>query len=137
MEFAQRLREAGLRATKPRQLVLTAFAELAGHHSVDEVVAWLRERGHPLPRGSVYVIVGDLTSSGLLQMADAGPGAALYELYRHDHSHFVCDSCGAIYDVPTETVELPALTFATHVSRVQVVIRGLCQSCPVKEQDPV
>lgn len=129
MDFANRLREAGLRATRPRQLVLTAFAELAGHHSVDEVVAWLRQHGHPLPRGSVYVIVGDLTSGGLLQMADAGPGAALYELYSHDHSHFVCDSCGAIYDVPTEDFELPPLEFVTRVTRVQVVIRGLCQSC--------
>lgn len=129
MDCAQRLREAGLKATRPRQMVLSAFAELAGHHSVDEVVAWLRARGQPLPRGSVYGIVEDLTKKGLLQLADAGPGAALYELYRHDHSHFVCESCGAIFDVPTETMELPQLDFATRVSRIQVVIRGICQTC--------
>lgn len=134
MDFAQRLREAGLKATRPRQLVLTAFAELAGHHSVDEVVLWLREQGQPLPRSSVYVVVGDLTNRGLLQLADAGPGAALYELFHHDHSHFVCESCRAIFDVPTETVELPKLEFANSVSRVQVVIRGICQSC---RKDPI
>lgn len=129
MECAQRLREAGLKATRPRQLVLSAFAELAGHHSVDEVVAWLRAQGQPLPRGSVYVIVNDLTRKGLLQLADAGPGAAKYELYRHDHSHFVCDGCGSIFDVPTEAMALPVLEFATRISRVQVVIRGMCQTC--------
>lgn len=129
MDCVQRLREAGLKATRPRQLVLSAFAQLTGHHSVDEVVVWLRQQGHPLPRGSVYGVVDDLTAKGLLQLADAGPGAALYELYCHDHNHFVCECCGAIFDVPTEAVELPRLDFAAQVSRVQLVIRGICQDC--------
>lgn len=131
MDCAQRLREAGLKATRPRQLVLSAFAALAGHHTVDDVVEWLRAQGSPLPRGSVYGIVGDLTARGLLQLADAGPGAALYELYRHDHSHFVCEACGAIFDVPTEAVAIPHLGFAKEVSRVQLVIRGICQTCRI------
>jgi len=131
MDCVQRLREAGLKATRPRQWVLSAFAELSGHHTVDEVVAWLREKGKPLPRGSVYGIVQDLTGKGLLQLADAGPGAALYELYRHDHSHFVCDTCGSIFDVPIDAVELPQLQFASRVSRVQLVIRGICQLCRI------
>lgn len=131
MDNAQKLRDAGLKATRPRQLVLEAFSQLAGHHSVDEVVAWLRERGEPLQRGSVYGVVEALTSKGLLQLADAGPGAALYELFQHDHSHFVCESCHAIFDVPLEAVELPRLDFADSVTRVQLVIRGTCHNCKV------
>lgn len=129
MNTAQKLREVGLKATRPRQLVLEAFARLQGHHTVDEVVAWLRERGEPLQRGSVYGVVQALTSKGLLQLADAGPGAALYELFHHEHSHFVCEKCQAIFDVPLETLELPHLEFANSVTRVQLVIRGVCQSC--------
>ena len=129
MNTPQRLRDAGLKATRPRQLVLEAFAEMSGHHSVDDVVHWLRERGEPLPRGSVYGIVDALTNKGLLQLADAGPGAALYEIYQHDHSHFVCERCQAIFDVPLEALTLPPLEFADSVSRVQLVIRGICQDC--------
>jgi len=129
VDTAQRLRDVGLKATRPRQLVLEAFAQLQGHHSVDEVVAWLRERGEPLQRGSVYGVVEALTSKGLLQLADARPGAALYELYQHDHSHFVCEKCHAIFDVPLEALELPNLAFADSVTRVQLVIRGVCQNC--------
>ena len=125
------MRDVGLKATRPRQLVLEAFAELQGHHSVDEVVAWLRERGEPLQRGSVYGVVEALTNKGLLQLADAGPGAALYELYDHDHSHFVCEKCRVIFDVRLEALELPVLDFAQRVTRVQLVIRGVCQSCKV------
>ena len=129
MDTAQRLRDVGLKATRPRQLVLEAFAQLQGHHSVDEVVAWLRDRGEPLQRGSVYGVVEALTTKGLLQLADAGPGAALYEIYHHDHSHFVCEKCRAIFDVRLEALDLPKLEFADRVTRVQLVIRGVCRNC--------
>lgn len=129
MDTAQRLREAGLKATRPRQLVLEVFSRWEGHHSVDHVVDHLREQGDPLPRGSVYGIVEDLVQSGLVQLAHAGPGAALYELFRHEHSHFVCQRCQAIFDVPTEAVSLPPMDFAASVSSVQLLIQGICHDC--------
>lgn len=129
-DSAARLRTAGLKVTRPRQRVLEAFGELNGHHSVDEVVSWLRNRGEPLPRGSVYAIVDDLADHGILQVVDAAAGATLYEIYRHDHGHFVCNQCGAILDIPApEKLHLPGLEALGSVRQVQVVVRGICMSC--------
>lgn len=127
---ATRLRTAGLKATRPRQRVLEAFEHLGGHHSVDEVVGWLKDSGEPLPRGSVYGIVDDLARSGLLTLVDAAAGATLYEVHRHDHSHFVCNSCGSIFDVPApSSMDLPELAGVGSVTNIQVVIRGACTAC--------
>lgn len=129
-DSATRLRIAGLKATRPRQRVLEAFEHLGGHHSVDDVVGWLRDSGEPLPRGSVYGIVDDLARCGLLTLVDAAAGATLYEVHRHDHSHFVCNSCGSIFDVPAPgAMNLPEMSQIGTVTNIQVVIRGACRAC--------
>ncbi|MHC4732656.1 MAG: transcriptional repressor [Planctomycetota bacterium] len=53
-----RLREAGLRVTRPRLLVYGVLREVGGHRSVDDLVHLLNERGHQVPRMSVYNVGG-------------------------------------------------------------------------------
>src|SRR4051794_16529529 len=107
--LAARLRDAGLRATRPRLLTYRALAELGGHRSVDEVVVELRRRGQPLPRASVYNVVEALRLVGVVMGADAGPGRALYEVATTKHHHFVCRSCAEVIDVPCVTGQTPCL----------------------------
>jgi Fe2+ or Zn2+ uptake regulation protein len=129
---SERLRQNGLKATKPRQLVLHAFERLCGHHSVDDIVEWLRQQGTPLPRGSVYGVVEALAHKGLLKVADTGPGRALYELPQDEHHHFVCQNCGKILDVRLpEGFPWPQLPGAATISQAQVVFRGICLDCPI------
>src|SRR5262249_15399092 len=74
------LRQTGLKVTRPRLLVLTLLQELGGHRSIDELIRGLKTRGTPLPRASIYNVIATLVSRGLIMLADAGPGPALYEL---------------------------------------------------------
>ena len=89
-DVRDRLREAGLRATRPRQLVYETLMEIGGHHSVDELVSLLRDRGHQVTRMSIYNVVADLQRAGLVLCADTGPGRALYEISETWHHHFGC-----------------------------------------------
>lgn len=129
-----RLREAGLRATRPRVLVLELLEHLGGHRSADEVSAALAEAGQPLPRASVYNVLHDLTEHGLAFSADAGPGRALYEIATHWHHHFVCRQCGSVTDVPCVVGEKPCLRpgdglDAAEIDEAQVIFRGRCARC--------
>lgn len=132
-ELVDHLRAAGLRATRPRLLVYGLLREVGGHHSVDDVVALLAQRGHRLPRMSVYNVVADLSDAHVLMRADAGPGAALYEAGEVWHHHFVCRSCGAIEDVPCVAGKKPCLhppeSLTAEVDEAQVIFRGLCARC--------
>lgn len=130
--LAGRLREAGLRVTGPRLSVLALLEHREGHHSVDELVARLREEGDPLPRATVYNVVADLAEAGIIMAADAGPGPALYEAGGVWHHHFVCRSCDKVVDVPCQNGDRPCLEAelpGARVEEAQVIFRGRCPSC--------
>lgn len=133
MDTRARLRAVGLRATKPRVLVYERLRDAGGHRSADDVVALLAERGHVLPRASVYNVLADLTAAGLLMCADVGPGRALYEVAERWHHHFVCRVCGTVLDVPCVRGEKPCLdapaSLPGEVEEAQVLFRGVCNRC--------
>jgi Fe2+ or Zn2+ uptake regulation protein len=134
-ELARRLQNAGLRATRPRLLILQLLKNLGGHLSADDLVAELQSQGTPLPRASVYGVVAALLSHGLLMLSDIGHGRALYEFAERRHHHLVCRTCGAIQDVLCLVGREPCLdtNHSEHVDgkvdEAQVIFRGYCSSC--------
>ena len=134
-ELAQRLRATGLKVTRPRLLVLEVLQETGPHLSADELVEALDARGTPLPRGSVYNVVGALATHGLMMVTDIGPGRALYELAERWHHHFVCRTCGLIEDVECVAGLKPCLDpdqVNGEVDEAQVIFRGICTECRAK-----
>ncbi|MEZ4650860.1 MAG: Fur family transcriptional regulator [Candidatus Eisenbacteria bacterium] len=129
----QRLREKGLRVTRQRQVVYSLLREIGGHHSADEILAILVDRGEDIHRQSVYNVVGDLQQVGLVMCADAGPGRALYEASDHWHHHFVCRVCQVVLDVPCIEGSKPCLEIpegvASVIDEAQVIFRGVCHGC--------
>jgi len=132
--IAARLREAGLRVTRPRVAVYRLLREAGGHHAADSIHAQLAKAGVALPRASVFNVLHDLEDAGLLLRADAGPGRALYEASDSWHHHFVCRGCGAIVDVPCAVGAKPCLEPELRargyaIDEAQVIFRGWCPDC--------
>lgn len=131
-DLSATIREAGLKATRPRLLVLELLRDTAGHLPAERIIAGLAERGTPLPRGSVYNVLAALSGAGLIMIADAGPGRTLYEASGDWHHHFVCAECGKVIDVPCETGEKPCLEpgeLDADLHEAQVIYRGRCADC--------
>ena len=129
----ERLRMAGLRATRSRLAVMALLEEVGGHSSADDLVgALLGARGRPLPRSTVYNVLGDLAGAGLVLTADVGPGRELFEAAASWHHHFVCTDCGAIVDVPCVRGRRPCLhpdLPGVEVDRAEVTFHGRCAAC--------
>lgn len=73
-----------------------------------------------------------MVQAGLVMLADAGPGRALYEAGTEWHHHFVCASCGRIEDVPCLTGAKPCLSpqgLDAEVEEAQIIFRGRCRRC--------
>jgi Fur family ferric uptake transcriptional regulator len=129
---AERLREAGLRATKPRLAVLAALEEVRGHKSADELVALLHERRVEIPRSSVYNVLADLAAAGLITHTELGSRGDRYEANNTWHHHLVCRNCGAVVDVPCLVDVHPCLDITVDgalLEQAEVVFRGLCAAC--------
>jgi len=120
--------------TRPRLETLVVLAESGGHRSVDDVITLLRARGEKVARMSVYNVMSDLVRAGVVMVADAGPGRALYEVAEKWHHHFVCRVCGMIVDVPCAIGNKPCLQpdfDGGSVDEAQVIFRGVCNACTV------
>lgn len=128
----ERLRQAGLRATRPRLAVYRALDSLGGHRSADEVYERVLSGGEQLSRASVYNSLAVLADAGLVLHADAGPGRALYETTTVWHHHAVCRICGEISDVACVKGSKPCLGAGDGWGRVdeaQIIFRGICSAC--------
>lgn len=118
--------------TRPRLAVLTLLRESRGHRSADDIAMGLQTLGENVTRASVYNSLSALIAHGLVMMADAGPGRALYEATDNWHHHFVCSKCGAVQDVPCARGKKPCLDASgidADVAEAQVIFRGLCRNC--------
>jgi Fe2+ or Zn2+ uptake regulation protein len=131
-EVAARLREAGLRVTRPRLAVTQALHAMGGHHTADEVHTYLVKNDVPLSRMSVYNSLVALADVGLVLRADVRRGAMVYEQADTWHHHFICRQCGQISDVSCIVGDKPCLTPLEDVGRIdeaQVLFRGTCHRC--------
>ena len=99
-----RLREIGLRATRPRLAVLTEMHEYARPLSHLELME--RLGGAAFDRATVYRILSDLTEASLLRRMDLGDKVWRYELLDRcrpiadDHAHFLCTECNQVTCLP-------------------------------------
>ena len=129
----QRLREAGLRVTRPRLAVLTVLDEAREHLPVSAVVAGARLQLAEVSTQAVYDCLHALTEAGLVRSLQPAGSPARYEICTGDNHHLVCRGCGTVVDVPCRTGSAPCLDapedhgFA--VDEAEVYYWGLCAGC--------
>lgn len=129
--LAERIREAGLRATQPRVEVLRVLHE-GGHHTASEVVDAVDKRGVDVARMSVYNVLHNLTRVGVVTAVELGPDRTIYELDHGWHHHFICRRCQRILDVPCIVGAKPCLDAeleGAEIDEAAVTFRGLCPQC--------
>jgi len=134
-----RLREAGLRVTRPRTAVLAAVHRLP-HADTDSIIGAVREELPDVSHQAVYDVLRALTLAGLVRRIQPSGSVARYEARVGDnHHHVVCRSCGAIGDVDCAVGEAPCLTASNSqgfvIDEAEVVYWGLCPECAA-DQNP-
>jgi Fur family transcriptional regulator, stress-responsive regulator len=132
-EFAERLRGADLRVTRPRIAVLEAVDE--NPHADTETIFVAVRAGLPdVSRQTVYDVLRALSDVGLVRRIQPSGSVARYESRVGDnHHHIVCRSCGVIADVDCAVGEAPCLIAADdngfQLDEAEVIYWGLCADC--------
>lgn len=132
-DYADQLRTADLRVTRPRIAVLEAVH--ANPHADTETIFGVVRIGLPeVSRQTVYDVLHALTDVGLVRRIQPSGSVARYESRVGDnHHHIVCRSCGVIADVDCAVGEAPCLTAADHngflLDEAEVIYWGLCPDC--------
>ena len=127
------LREAQLRATKPRLTVLDLL-ERHPHADADTIARAARESLGKVSTQAIYDVLGALTEARLVRRIQPAGSPARYELRVGDnHHHLVCRSCRAIVDVDCAVGDRPCLhasdAHGYDIDEAEVIYWGTCPAC--------
>jgi Fe2+ or Zn2+ uptake regulation protein len=136
-EYADRLRMADLRVTRPRVAVLEVV-DAQPHADTETIFSAVRIGLPEVSRQAVYDVLNALTAVGLVRRIQPLGSVARYESRVGDnHHHLVCRSCGAIADIDCAVGEAPCLTPADVdnvldgfvLDEAEVIYWGFCPDC--------
>jgi Fur family transcriptional regulator, stress-responsive regulator len=140
-DYAERLRIADLRVTRPRLAVLEAVHDHP-HADTETIFSTVRGGLPDVSRQAVYDVLGALTTVGLVRRIQPSGLVARYESRVGDnHHHVVCRTCGVIADVDCAVGDAPCLTPSDDndvldgfvLDEAEVVYWGLCPDCSTAE----
>jgi len=103
----QEIRNAGLKVTMPRIKILDVLEKAGGRHvSAEDVYKLLLESGEEIGLATVYRVLTQFESAGLVTRHHFENGLSVFELNRGEHhDHIVCVHCGKVEEFYDETIE--------------------------------
>jgi len=107
MSDSDNLRKAGLKATLPRLKILNILEHSpSGHMTAEEVYKAMLESGEEAGLATVYRVLTQFESAGLVMRHNFEGGRSVFELDqgRH-HDHMVCVECGQVFEFVDPEIE--------------------------------
>lgn len=133
-QFRDFLRRRGLKSTRQRDLIVSEFAQVRGHVSVEELLRSVRSVDPGVGTPTVYRTLKLLVEAGFAGARNFGEGFARYEPLGEDHhDHLICESCGRIVEFHDEELEKRqdevAADLGFRVTHHRHELFGICSSC--------
>lgn len=133
---SQDLRKAGLKVTLPRMKILEIL-ENAGkehHMSAEDVYKALLDAGEDIGLATVYRVLTQFESAGLVNRHHFEGGHSVFELNQGEHhDHIVCVKCGRVDEFVDETIEARQRAIADkagyEITDHSLYIYGICARC--------
>lgn len=135
--YQQLLKSKGLKSTPQRLMVLKTVAE-SGHIDIDQLSKDVKNTGMNIPLATLYRILGELSSVGILHTVTLSGGKTKYEIAKGDHPHFLCEQCGQLEDLQVamnDIVNIAQGACAHSTRSVSVMLHGICQNCTSNPTD--
>jgi Fur family ferric uptake transcriptional regulator len=101
------LKDAGLKITHPRMCILRVLQNNRNRHlTADGIYRRLAESGEEIGLATVYRVLNQFESSGLVEKHNFEGGQAYYELDDgQHHDHMVCLETGKVIEFVSEEIE--------------------------------
>lgn len=128
------LRQAGLRITPQRLMVMDVIFHHDGHITAEDIHAKVQARYPYVDLSTVYRTLQVLKDQDLVGELQVPDGPTQYEALLGDcHHHAICHRCGSMLKVAPETLEpIRDRLLAEHGFRAELAhmaILGVCKAC--------
>ena len=111
MSEDKNLRKAGLKVTLPRVRILEIFEQSSERHlSAEDIFNKIREAGDEVGLATVYRVLTQFESAGILVKLNFEDNRSVYELssnpeFDDHHDHMVCIDSGSVIEFKNEIIE--------------------------------
>ena len=129
------LKKVGLKATLPRIKILEMLEGTETRHlSAEDIYKSLIESGVEIGLATVYRVLTQFESAGLVCRHRFEDGRAVFELNEGGHhDHIVCLRCGKVEEFMDEVIEQRQREIAQHagfeMTDHNLYIYGICDEC--------
>lgn len=123
-----------VRQSKKRDAMLSLLQGSRDHPSADGIYRQLKPDYPDLSLATVYRNLNQLNAQGLIRRVGAVNGQERYDGRTSPHSHFICNRCGCVADLPRlspeeDRVEQLSVQYGFTVQDCEFIVRGLCADC--------
>ena len=106
LDYEKTLRKAGLRITRPRQVILRILTEAKDHPDAAEIFQRAVKQDQSLSLATVYRTMKVLEESGAIQRHAFGDGPARFENADQDHhDHLIDVDTGDVVEFTSQRIE--------------------------------
>lgn len=104
---SNQLKKAGLKVTHPRMMILNILTEQHDRHlTAEDVYKILLENGGEIGLATVYRVLTQFETAGLVKRHHFDGGQSVFELDEgQHHDHLVCLKCGQVVEFYDEGIE--------------------------------
>ena len=136
--FAAYIASHGLKRSEQREVILDAFLRSERHLSVDDLLALVQKKRPDIGRTTVYRTLKLLREAGLAsELVLQGQTRFEHDYNREHHDHFICNSCGEIFEFSNPEIERIqdeiAAGIGFEIAGHRHQIYGLCARCAAKK----
>ena len=128
-----------VRQSKKRDAILSLLQGVTDHPSADGIYRQLRHSYPDLSLATVYRNLNQLCGQGLVRRVGTVNGQERYDGRTCPHSHFICNRCGSVTDLPRlppgeERLADLSVQYGFTAQSCEFTVRGLCKACAGREQ---
>ena len=135
-QFAEILKEKGLKVTPQRLAVYSALINTKSHPSAEAIHKMLIADNPSISLATVYKTLDSFKSAGLIKELNFCFEHSNYDADMSDHQHIVCTKCCHVFDVyykPDSSMrERVEKQSGFKINDEQIVFYGICQDCASK-----
>lgn len=130
-QISDKLQSHHIKPSYPRVKIYEYLMAEKSHPTADEIYQRLALEIPTLSKTTVYNTLDLFVKENLVRRIVIDGHESRYDATVDEHGHFVCDSCGKIYDFSMDmsSLKLTTLLDGFQIREQDLYVRGICPGC--------
>ena len=125
------IKDKGIKPTYQRLKILEYLIETKKHPTVEMIYNNMKKVIPTISKTTVYNTMNSFVEKGILNALSVTGTELRYDANTKPHHHLLCNKCGNIYDIYTNSFDFfdNKIIDGNKIDEVHVYFKGICKKC--------